>query len=48
MKLFHYCNGEMAVLFFAYVGHNNSHPLTWMEAFMTNFKVTHHLLKMVL
>ena len=48
MKLFHYCNGEMAILVFAYVGHNYSHYLTWMEAFMANLKLTHHLLIMVL
>ena len=47
MKLFHYCNGEMAILFFAYVGHNYSHYLTWMEAFMANLKLKHHLLIMV-
>ena len=40
-KLFHYCNGEMAALFFAYDGHNYSRYLTWFEAFITNLELTH-------
>ena len=40
-KQFHYCNGEMAVLFFAYDRHNYSRYLTWFEAFVTNLELTH-------
>ena len=40
-KLFHYCNGEMAVFFFAYDRHNYSRYLTWFEAFITNLELTH-------
>ena len=39
-KLFHYSNGEMAILFFAYDEHNYSRYLTWFEAFVTNLEVT--------
>ena len=40
-KLFHYCNGEMAVFFFAFDGYNYSCYLTWFEAFFTNLELTH-------
>ena len=40
-KLFHHCNGEMAILFFAYDGQNYSRYLTWFEAFVTNLELTH-------
>ena len=40
-KLFHYCNGEMAILFFAYDGHNYFRYLAWLEAFVTNLELTH-------
>ena len=40
-KLFHYCKGKMAILFFAYDEHSYSRYLTWYEAFVTNFELTH-------
>ena len=40
-NLFHYCNGKMVVLFFAYDEHNYSRYLTWFEAFVTNFELRH-------
>ena len=40
-KLFHYCNGEMAILLFAYDVHKHSCYLTWFEAFVTNLELTH-------
>ena len=40
-KLFHFCNGEMAILFFAYDGHSYSRYLTWFVAFVTNLEFTH-------
>ena len=40
-KLFHKCNSEMSVLFFAYDGHNYSRYLTWFDVFLTNIELTH-------
>ena len=43
-KLFHYCNGEMAVFGLynsSYDGHNYSCYLTQFEALVTNFELTH-------
>ena len=31
----------MAILFFAYDGHNYTRYLTWFEAFITNLELTH-------
>ena len=40
-ELFHYCNGKMAILFFAYDGHNYSCYFTWFEAFAINLELIH-------
>ncbi|XP_049337187.1 uncharacterized protein LOC111196954 [Astyanax mexicanus] len=40
-ELFHYCNGAMAELIFAYDGHNYARYLTWFEAFLINIDISH-------
>ncbi|XP_032227542.1 uncharacterized protein LOC116611051 [Nematostella vectensis] len=41
LSLFHKCNGDMAILFFAFDGHNYSRYLTWLDLFLTNVDVSH-------
>ena len=40
-ELFHYCNGQMTILFFAYDGHNYSCYFTWFETFVINLQLIH-------